>query len=207
MRYLSSDDFQCCEWFSFGVCGVLDIPIDIVIASLHASFHLMIVYLVIALYIFAPYSHILAFGRISFVFHTTLNKVHLMLSYVMLKERDILEDSVRWISLKNTKIMSLRDRDCQVDKLQLQSACMSLRLLYDRNHNSLWFQWKLNHYHISHHISHGLCYIPLKRNDFVNNVFNWFVALDPMGPFISHFLITNCSRAVLHSLCENVYHI
>ena len=34
--------------FSFGVCLVLDISVDIFIASLHVFFYIMIVYLVIA---------------------------------------------------------------------------------------------------------------------------------------------------------------
>ena len=56
---------------SFGVCRVLVIFIDIFIAGLHVLFYFMIVYLVIALYIFAPYSRILAFWLMLFVFHTT----------------------------------------------------------------------------------------------------------------------------------------
>ena len=39
--------------------------------SLHVFFYLMIVYLNIALYIFAPYSRILPFWLMLFVFHTT----------------------------------------------------------------------------------------------------------------------------------------
>ena len=64
MRYPSSDDSSAVSGFSVGVCHVLDISIDIFIASLHVFFYLMIVYLAIALYIFVPYtcSRILAFG-------------------------------------------------------------------------------------------------------------------------------------------------
>ena len=64
MRYPSSDDSSAVSGFSVGVCRVLDIFIDIFIASLHVFFYLMIVYLAIALYIFTPYtcSRILAFG-------------------------------------------------------------------------------------------------------------------------------------------------
>ena len=43
---------------SCGLCRVLHISIDIFIISLHVFFHLMIVYLVLALYILAPYSRI-----------------------------------------------------------------------------------------------------------------------------------------------------
>ena len=67
--------------FSFGVCRVLDISIDIFIASLHVCFYLMIVCLVMALYICAPKSRILAFWLMLFVFHKTLNKSYLILSY------------------------------------------------------------------------------------------------------------------------------
>ena len=66
--------------FSFRVCRVFDISIEIFIASLHVVFYLMIVYLVITLYIFAPYSRILGFWLTSFLIHD-LNKVYLILSY------------------------------------------------------------------------------------------------------------------------------
>ena len=56
---------------SVGVCRVLDIFIDIFIASLHVFFYLMMVYLVPALNIFAPYIRILAFWLMLIVFHTT----------------------------------------------------------------------------------------------------------------------------------------
>ena len=62
MRYPSSGDFSAVSGLSFGVCRVLHISIDIFIASLYVFFYLMIVYSVFALYIFAPYSRILAFG-------------------------------------------------------------------------------------------------------------------------------------------------
>ena len=66
MRYPSSDDSSAVSGFSVGVCRVLDISIDIFIASLHVFFYLMIVYLAIALYIFAPYtwSRILALANV-----------------------------------------------------------------------------------------------------------------------------------------------
>ena len=56
--------------FSFGVCHVFDISIDIFLAILRVFLYLMIVYLVIALNIFAPYSRILAFWLILVAFHT-----------------------------------------------------------------------------------------------------------------------------------------
>ena len=72
MRYHSSEDSGAVSVFR-----VLDISIDIYIASLHVFFYLMHVYLAIALYIFAPYTcgGILAFWLILFVFHLTQNKV------------------------------------------------------------------------------------------------------------------------------------
>ena len=66
---------------SLGVCRVLNISVEIFIANLHVFFYLMIVHLVIALYIFAPYSRILTFWLMLFVFHTTKNKNYLILSY------------------------------------------------------------------------------------------------------------------------------
>ena len=86
MRYPSSDDSSAVSGFSVGVCHVLDISIDIFIASLHVFFYLMIVYLAIALYIFAPYtcSRILAFGE-CYLFAVRLKiKFILSLSYLIL---------------------------------------------------------------------------------------------------------------------------
>ena len=59
--------------FSFGVSRVSDISTDtcIFFACIHAFFYIMIEYLVIALYISAPYSRILAFWLMLFVFHMT----------------------------------------------------------------------------------------------------------------------------------------
>ena len=58
--------------FSFGVSRVLDNSIDIVL-QIYMNFSVMIAYLVIVLYTFAPYYRILAFWLMLFVSHTTLN--------------------------------------------------------------------------------------------------------------------------------------
>ena len=78
---------------SVGVCRVLGISIDILLqVYMYFLSYDCILYLAIALYIYAPYtcSRILAFWLMLFVLHKTQNSVYLILSYVFLLARLLL---------------------------------------------------------------------------------------------------------------------
>ena len=70
------------DWtFLFMFCCELDYFIQV---YKYFSFYPMTVHLVTALYLFAPYSHILAFWLMLFVYNSTLNKAlsHLILTWI-----------------------------------------------------------------------------------------------------------------------------